>query len=239
MKKVLFLSYALVILASCTNGQVGKITGNGHITKQTRTPGNFKGVSLSGSMDVILTKGNSFSVVVEGDDNLLQYIETIVKDDVLKIGTNTPKLSWISTKNIVIHVTLPTLDKTIVSGSGTLNSDDEFSSSGTFQASVSGSGSCKIAIKTQKLDARVSGSGNIRISGSADNSIIAISGSGNYRGLDLQTKDASITISGSGNVETSVNGNLDARISGSGGVKYKGNAAVQVKTSGSGRVSRI
>ena len=239
MKKLLILSLSALTMAGCINGQWQKIKGSGHIIKETRTPGNFKGVQLSGSMDVILTQGTSFNVVVEGDDNLMEYIETVVKDDMLRIGIKKMKLNLISTKNITVYITLPELNAAKVSGSGSIKTDDLFSTAGHFDASVSGSGNCHLNVKAQALDAHISGSGNITIAGNADNTTIGISGSGNYKGLNLETKDADIHISGSGNVETSVNGNLEAHISGSGDVKYKGNAAVTVKSSGSGRVSKI
>jgi hypothetical protein len=240
MKNILFLSFTLIILSACTaNGQLGKIKGSGNIKKETRNATNFKGVSLSGSMDVTVYKGNDFKVVVEADDNLLEYIETVVENDVLKVRAKTPKISWISSSSIKVYVTLPELKKASVSGSGNLRSEDLFSTSGDFSVSVSGSGNCRLNIKAQKLDAHISGSGNIHIAGTTDNSTVGISGSGNFRGLDMTTKDASFRISGSGGAESTVNGNLDAHISGSGGVRYKGNASITAKTSGSGRVSRI
>lgn len=239
MKKLLYLSLILTVVTSCDiNGQIGKIRGSGNITKETRNTGSFKGVSLSGSMNVILSKGSSFNVVVEADDNLQEHIETTVKDNVLRIGTKTPRLSWISSKNITVYVTLPELTKASVSGSGNMQSDDLFSA-GSFNVSVSGSGNCKLKVNATDLDAHISGSGSINITGTSDNSTVGISGSGNYRGLSMETKDANFRISGSGSAETTVNGKLDAHISGSGGVRYKGNASVNARTSGSGRVHRI
>jgi hypothetical protein len=239
MKKILFLSLTLFSLASITAcaQKSEKIKGSGNITKETRNPGNFKGVELSGSMNVILTKGSGNGVVVETDDNIIPYIVTEIKDGSLRIGTK-PNTS-IDTKKITVYVTLSELNKAAVSGSGNIKSDDTFTSSGDFTAAVSGSGNCQIHINAKKLDARISGSGDIHISGSADNTTIAISGSGNYKGAGLETKDATVRISGSGGVETAVSGQLEGSISGSGTVKYKGNPAVQVKTSGSGRVSKI
>lgn len=238
MRKALFLFFSLVVLLSCTNGQFGKIEGNGHIVKENRTPGDFKGVHLAGSMDVIITKGNSINVTVEADDNLLQYIETKVKDGVLRIGTNTPRLKWISSRKITVYITVPELNRTGVSGSGSVKSEDVFSTNGEFSVSVSGSGSCQLNVKAKSLDAHISGSGGINLAGSADNSDISISGSGRYKGFNMETKDATLHISGSGGAETSVSTNLDAHISGSGGVRYKGEPTVKARTSGSGRVRK-
>jgi hypothetical protein len=240
MRTILNGALCLMILASCTaNGQIGKIKGNGHITKVTRNTGNFKGVALSGSMEVVVTKGSSYSVVVEADDNLQEHIRTEVRDNVLRIGTRTPKMSWISSNQITVYVTLPELSSASVSGSGNLRSDDLFISKGGMDVHVSGSGNCKLNIQANKLEAGISGSGNITIKGNADESIVRLSGSGSYKGLDMDTKAAEVHISGSGRVETTVNGKLDAHISGSGGVRYKGNASLNVRTSGSGRVNRI
>ncbi|MEO5561802.1 MAG: head GIN domain-containing protein [Chitinophagaceae bacterium] len=239
MKKIFFLSLVTIAMTGCINGQFGKIKGSGHIVKESRTTGNFQAVQLAGSMDIILKQGSSFSVVVEGDDNILEYIETVVKDNTLKVGVKSTRTTWVSTKNIKVYVTLPELIAARVSGSGNIQTEDVFTTSGRFDASVSGSGNCKLNIKAQDLDAHISGSGSITISGSANNAKVGVSGSGNYKGLNFETKDADVHISGSGNVETTVNGNLEAHISGSGDVRYKGNPTIKTKTAGSGRISKI
>jgi hypothetical protein len=66
-----------------------------------------------------------------------------------------------------------------------------------------------------------------------------VSGSGNIRGYELVNETCKISISGSGNVRTSVNKEVTAHISGSGNVSIKGNGVVKDFTSsGSGKIHR-
>ena len=87
MKKLIILSF--ILLASIQiNAQRKKnfIKGNGNVTEQTREVGSYDGIVVSGSFEVKLYAGNEGSIKVEAESNLLEYIETIVKDGKLHIG---------------------------------------------------------------------------------------------------------------------------------------------------------
>ena len=78
MKTLLLSFFALITLSSHSQWQT--IKGNGNVKKETREVSNFTGVSLSGNMNVQLAYGSSNSITVEGDENLLSYIDTKVED---------------------------------------------------------------------------------------------------------------------------------------------------------------
>src|SRR5580658_3939914 len=76
----LFLALPLWI-ASC-DGILGKrIHGDGNIRTEDRPVSNFKNVEVSGAAKVMVSQDDHFSVKVEGDENLLPYIEVIQQGD--------------------------------------------------------------------------------------------------------------------------------------------------------------
>jgi hypothetical protein len=86
----------------------------------------------------------------------------------------------------------------------------------------------------------ISGSGALdaRIGGEVQTQTVEISGAGSYDAERLRAQDATVQVSGVGNVVVNVEQTLDAEISGAGGVEYLGNPRVTQHVSGIGRVKR-
>lgn len=214
-----------------------KIEGNGQIKKETRNTGTYMSVSSNGFWDINLVFGESGTIVLEGDENLLPYIETIVEDGNLKIKMK-QKLN-IRTKNrIKVTVPLKIMTGIALSGSGNIRGEGKFYNEGKTRVWLSGSG--KIDIQFQKagsIEAGISGSGGIRLSGMAQTVDARVSGSGNADLSKLKAEEATAHISGSGDIELNASKTIDARISGSGNVSYSGSAEeVRKHLSGSGKL---
>ena len=75
MKKLLIALFALISLNSFAQ-RWETIKGNGQVKKETREVSNYTSLASQGSMDVRIDYGNSNSVMIEGDENLIPYIET-------------------------------------------------------------------------------------------------------------------------------------------------------------------
>ena len=89
---------------------------------ETRNVGNFNGVKTSGSIDIEISEGDSYSVSVEDDDNILPVIITKVENGTLNIyyKNNTS----ISDDHAKVYVKAPSLDKIISSGSANITITD-------------------------------------------------------------------------------------------------------------------
>lgn len=227
----------LVSLNSMAQWNWFKVEGNGVHKKETREVGSFTGVVSSGSWDVVLTYGNSSSIQIEGDENLLPYIETVVENGKLNIKTR--KKNNIRSKNkIVAHVSISQIKGLYLSGSGDIIGKGDFAYAGTTNVAVSGSGSIKLDFdRFSQIDASVSGSGSITLKGKAEEIEARISGSGNINCTEVVSDDVIAHVSGSGNIRVHANTSVDARISGSGNIYYTGDAkSVRTHKAGSGRV---
>jgi hypothetical protein len=240
MKKALFTLFTFISI--CSFAQLETITGNGNVKKETREVKGFTGVALSGNINVELAYGNSNSITVEGDENLLPYIETNVEGGVLKVKRMN-KIREFKTRNkLIVYVSLTKLTELKVSGSGNITGNGDFSNDGKTDIALSGSGNINVGMNSfNETSIAISGSGNVTLKGkSTDNIEATISGSGNIDCSDVACNDVSAHVSGSGNIRVFANKSIDAKVSGSGSIYYKGSATnINLKSSGSGKIIKV
>lgn len=204
---------------------------------ETRNHTDFTKISIGVPAQVRLTKG-PFKVVLKGKD--LDDIQSTVKGDQLVIKRKKENWSFFGNDadDLTIYISMPSLEAASLSGSGKLESLDQFTGK-NIKLSVSGSGKMLLKVVAENLDAHVSGSGSIETSGSAQNFEAHISGSGKVKAEDLRAGSVDVHISGSGDCYVHVDDKLEARISGSGNVRYTGSpTTVNARTSGSGKISK-
>ena len=232
-KPVLQLAFVALLSTLSSCGGMLCLEGEGDVESRTLELPRFSGVEVSGASKVYIRQGNRQSVEVRGQANILDELDTEVQND----GTWEIEFERCLGKHetVEVYITVPELEKASVSGSGLVELMDVFKSN-SFQSSVSGSGTVLLRLATENLDARISGSGTIRAAGIADKQDVSISGSGKYLALDLDSRTAEVSVSGSGRAEVEPESRLDADISGSGRVYYSGSPDVNSSVSGSGKV---
>jgi hypothetical protein len=247
------LLVCLLLSTSVAFTACAQIKGEGSVVTKTLKVKDFDGVALKGSFNVEVNEGAN-SLVAKGHGNIIDRLETEVKDGVLilELGKGSYRdfeLTVIVTTKMLEKVKvagsgniqlgtfsgLNNLDVS-VAGSGDLKSTGMLKMSGDCQASIAGSGDISIRVEVKKLDVNIAGRGNVKVSGSAEEQEISITGSGDYRGSKLSSKTADISISGSGDVKVDVSNKLDVSIAGSGNVTYSGAPSVDSKVKGSGDV---
>lgn len=240
MKKLLIL--ILMFTGSQLFAQPWKtITGDGNQKKESRTVADFSSLSSHGAIDVKIVYGQSNSISVEADENLLPYIETNVVNGKLIIQTK-KNVNLRSRKKMIVSVSMTKVNALQLSGSGNIDGNGSFTSDEETKIMLSGSGNIHFSSGSFKdLELAISGSGNIDVKGGSANSVlVSVSGSGNADCSDITADKADVKISGSGNAKVNVNKSLTANISGSGNVYYKGNASdISTRIMGSGKAIKI
>ncbi|MEH6620819.1 head GIN domain-containing protein [Maribacter arcticus] len=240
MKKLSVLLFTGLITLSCS-AQWGKtIKGNGNNVTIERSTGDYEGIAVSGWFDVDLVAGNEGKVTLQGEENLLEYIITEVKDGKLVIktekGVNLKTSSWKS--EIRITVPVESINSVSMSGSGDIVGKTKIKSD-KFSTAMSGSGDITLDIESNSLSASMSGSGDITLSGNTKDFDATISGSGDIEAYNLEADNVSATVSGSADIQVTAKKSIKARVSGSGDISYRGNPEkVDTKTSGSGDISK-
>ncbi|NMC36812.1 MAG: DUF2807 domain-containing protein [Bacteroidales bacterium] len=205
--------------------------------RENRDVSGFTHVSFGISGNLFIKTGPQFSLVLEGDKNILDDIETEVSGNKLVIR----KENWRSSlrdEKVTVNLTMPQIEGLSVSGSGKLEISNPVVSD-NLSLAVSGSGKILTTdLDADDLNCAISGSGDIILGGkgSVDDGEISISGSGSFSGEAVEIDHLEIGVSGSGNCVCNVKGTLDASVSGSGDILYSGNPKIDARVSGSGRV---
>lgn len=216
-----------------------KIKGNGNMVTKERNTGDYDGVSVAGSFDVELVSGREGAISIKAEENLIEYIETEVKNDILKIKIEKGySLRPSGGRKIMITVPFQDISQVSLAGSGDVVSKSSIRAD-KFKASVAGSGDMALEVNAGAVEGKIAGSGDLKLTGTAREFECRIAGSGDIDAYNLKAGDVDASIAGSGDIRVHCDGKLKARISGSGGIRYKGNPEKEdTKISGSGRVSK-
>jgi Putative auto-transporter adhesin, head GIN domain len=211
-------------------------------TETRNVSGNFKGVSLHTSDDVVVKQGSTISVVVSGPADEVARTETVVENGRLEIRKRgESKMSWSKNKApVVVTVTMPVIENLSVSSSGDLRTEGKIT--GTDLAlGLAGSGDMHVdADLTGACSTAVAGSGDVRLSGSCANHSVRLAGSGDIQAAKMMATNVVVKLSGSGDISVAAVAALDVSISGSGDVRYAGSPKNLVsRVTGSGSVAKL
>lgn len=199
----------LLVLGGCS-----VVSGSGQVKSETRQVSGFTGIELSGNGEVTIEQGETESLTIEADDNVLPVLTSEVNDSVLELGTK-PRTTVRTRNPIRYRVTLKDLTSIELSGSGSVSGAD---------------------LQVNALRVDISGSGTMNLAGVADQQEVEMSGSGQYGAAELLSRSVTIEISGSGNATVAASDQLRVEISGSGTVAYSGEPTIDQSISGSGRL---
>jgi len=238
LKLILIAFVAITLTTSCGIGDddtdiFGCEKGTGGIVTETLDVTGFNGIELDCAAKVYLTQGNDFEVIAEGQQNILDLLETDVdNDDVWEIKF---KDCVKDGDDVEIFITMPEITYLKACGSGEIIGENTFDV-GDLVLRVSGSGDIDVDIEAEDIDGKISGSGKLILEGSGDDFDFDITGSGKLKAFPLEVSKTDIKIRGSGDAEIFTNEELKVKISGSGDVYYKGFPTIEVDISGSGDV---
>ena len=213
------------------------VKGSGNTSSETRTLDSFNAVSLSSIGDLTIKNSDKDELVIEADDNLLQYITSEIRNGELNIGTkNGVNINPVAKIRYTLYMTgdLTALD---VSGLGNITVGEV--NTNQIDLVVSGSGDIVAdQIVADKANTTISGLGSVEIKqGKITDQKVEISGSGQLKAEDVESNQVDVTISGLGGASLWVTDQLNAQISGSGSVDYYGNPRIQQSVSGLGKLN--
>jgi hypothetical protein len=226
-----------IVFSSCHFSSNG-IKGNGNLKTESRNVTGFSGVNVSGSTDVYVKQDSVFSVRVEAEENLLKYIITETKSNILYIHQE-DGTSLSTSKPIKVYVSGPSFNNFGASGACNIYSENKISSADAIIISLSGSSDVKMELKAPAVDANLAGSGTIALKGETKELKIDGSGSTDIKCFDMLTENTSVSLSGSANAEVFASVKLEVHASGSADIKYKGNCAVSQDINGAGSVKKV
>jgi len=246
MKKQYLLIVVLLVMALSTLAcgvtidgvDLNSVRGSGTVVTEERQVSGFERVELSGIGALVIEVGSEETLVIEAEDNLLEYIETTVRGDTLEIGSR-ERTNLQPTEPISYYLTVKSLDSISVSGLGNVVVPGLEAT--RFSVDISGAGDVNLeSLDAERLDISISGLGSLGIdAGQVSEQSIDLSGSGGYNGRNLESADAEIYVSGLGSASVWATENLFVNISGSGSVRYAGDPSVDMDISGLGSLKKI
>ncbi len=191
----------------------GGVKGSGNVQTEKRSVADFNAIEAGGIFDVEVIAQKEFSVEVEADDNLLQFIKTEVEGETLRLSTE----KSISTKSrIRVRISAPNIENLKVSGASKLSLTN---------------------LKNDSLKVDASGASKIKVDGETGNLEVELSGASRLDAENLKSENVNVDGSGASRASVNVAGDLKADLSGASKVTYTGNPRnLEKSTSGASSV---
>lgn len=198
----------------------------------------FKGIDVQTHADVYLSYGATQSVRIEGSTETIQHLSRRVNSK----GTWNINSPANSRQPLRIYVTLPSIQRIILSGTGSITCTNQFNLHHLMplqplEVELSGQGAISLNVDCRKAVVHLSGDGNLELTGAAGVLNATLSGNGELHSATLASGSAKLVLSGSGTMEVTARDWLNATLSGSGEIAYKGNPPFNVtKVTGDGAI---
>jgi hypothetical protein len=207
---IVFLAVCVILAPGC---RWAGVRGNGHIKTDDRTISAFAEIDAGGTF-IIEWQSGPPSLRITTDENLLDYIESEVSGDTLRLRTR--EHIW-PTHDVKVIVSSLTRTGARISGAVKLTAKQ-----------LTGS---KFALES-------SGAARVWLDGSISELLADMTGASELEASGLQTKTAEISTTGAGDAEIAVAENLKVAITGAGKVAYSGNPTIEKHITGAGSVQR-
>jgi len=204
-----------------------QLQGSGKIVKTTRfiNDANIWGVSLANIGNLVITYGDTESLMIETDDNIEPFIQVASAQNTLELSLQ-PNISYAPTRLVYYLTVKNPLKELVCSGATSINADIPFNQK---SVKISASGATNIAIKkllTSTLMVQLSGTSVISIDkGIVTNQTIHCTGTSEYFAQSLKSTNGNITCEGVSKVSIDVHGKINATASGASSITYSGNPA--------------
>lgn len=252
-KKTLIIGTLFLMVFSSCSRSLFCTKGEGDIIERQLDIEQFDKLILSGSFDARINQSDSFSIVAQGHENILNDLNLNVSGSTWEADLD--ERCYVDYE-LVLYINVPNLSEVELEGSGNIFIDGIFRSD-RFKAliegsgdiicydsivapeihfEIEGSGDIEAPVDCARLNARIEGSGDMYIDGYAEEQQIDILGSGDYLAFGTESFETRIDILGSGNTEIHALDILDVEIEGSGNVYYIGYPTITSRILGSGKI---
>jgi len=232
---ILFTLFFTIALLS-VGCETTTLTGSGKVVTQEKAITGFDRVEVRTGFTVDVRQGETFSVVIRVDDNIVEHLHVLKVGSTLKIGLNPERIYRIRQATLEAEVTMPNLAGLALSESsqGTITG---FKSAQPVEISLSGNSSLQGDIEAGRSSFELSGGSEVALVGSAQAVTIDASGNSIVNLTDIPVTDANVLLSGGSEATVNPSGRLDVQASGNSYLYYLGKPTMgMVGTSGGSSV---
>lgn len=204
------------LLAACPEGPDPTLRGQGERAREARSFEPFRRIEVAVPGDVrIRVEETAPKVEVETFANLLPHLKTRVRDGTLAVFFDRPVRE---VDFLRLDVVLPRLEALDLQGA--------------VRAEAHG-------IAGSALDLRIGGAANVVLEGQVQGLQIRASGAGHVNARDLQTRTATVELSGAGHVDVYATEALKVDVTGVGAIRYRGQPRITRSIRGVGQVEPL
>ncbi len=266
MKRVLWLAVVIcALLTAQSSVSLGdswwdndweRVRGSGDKAEETRVIEDVEAVEFGTVGVLYIAMGDKEELIISGDDNLLEYIETDVAGNTLIIESKRG-FSLKTRQPLRYYLTVKSLRGIEIHSSGDVEVEDDIGAE-RFRIKSSSSGDLRIPmlicdevdielgssgdveieeLMGDRLEAEIGSSGDLTIrGGTVTEQDVYIHSSGDYKARDLTSETAYVRTSSSGDAFVRATEFLDAETSSSGDINYYGNPRLRMDETSSGDV---
>ena len=210
---LLFISGILIAAAGCSS-QVKFIDGVGETKNETRELESFSSIKVEGIGHITINYGQPLRCVVTTEENLLEYYDTTIKDDVLTLSPSGPIRP---AQELRVTVDCESLTLIEVDGAAEVTLNGFYGS----ELSLIANGSCSVAA-----------------TGRVDHLEIASDGACQFDLFKLKSKTINAELQGASKANLFADETLTADVHGAASICYDGKAKVSKTQEGVGTIRR-
>jgi Putative auto-transporter adhesin, head GIN domain len=214
MARFLIVSLLLALLVGCTGfaGGGAAVTGSGKLVSRSFELTDFSRIDADNAAQVEMTRGDTFSVVVEVDDNVVSLLDVAVTGDTLHIGLQNGSYNDVTLR---AQVTMPKLTGVTLDGASRLTGE----------------------LAGENLVLNLDGATRATLTGTAGQVTIGINGASQALLSGLSADDVNLTADGASRIEVYVTGSVSGTANGASIVAVTGYPiAINVTTDGASQV---
>ena len=224
MKKLFFILCTLALTCSCFsihyNSNSKRVVCKGPVVEKSLDLSDFNAINVTGSADMVISQSESFSVKVNANEEVFDYIDFSVENGTLKLK-NKDNVQ-IKAKTFKVYISLPYLENLLVNGAADADIHD-YASDKDLTVLVNGAGDFEIVsvkvptlsltvngagdidatgLDVETVSVSVNGAGDVNLSGKADTANMSVSGAGDIDAANLEVKEWNVHKSGIASVRT-------------------------------------
>lgn len=213
------------------------INGNGAIQKKRLEVASFSKLLAMDGLEFTLINGEEF-VEVEAEENLLDYFETAVVDDQLRMQIKEGyTLRPSEDKKIKVTVGYNNLHNIRVNAASSVYSQDTLFTESLSLRATSG-GTIDIPTVTKNLDLQVNSAGEINLAGSTSFIKGSANSGGSINAYNVTSITGEVHSNSGGQVDLFVKDYLKASANSGGFIRYKGDPKVDQRSNSGGSIDK-
>ena len=231
------------------------ITGNGIMATQTSTVPMVRKLCVNGKFDVTIIQGNTNTLVLTADQNILPLLAVTTKHNELQLSTK-PDTSFSSENPIKAVLTESAVNDVMLNGKTSLHmagihanafiltmnksTSDIAGNINNLQLELSGKTNVTADMDhANSINLTASGKTNAHLAGTANNLVLVTAGNVMIDAKNLSATNASITGMGRSDITVRVANHLTVNSVGSSSISYYGNPTVEKHSFGKSFVQQV